>query len=279
MCNIHVHVHNFTLPNLMCFSGSLFSDIVWLILAPVGYSISFFLLMPKFPVYRLVRLTTTYKFPFEGLATFITCQSFQKNLVLELFNLNLETEDKVMPSSHLPRTPCDIFVYDFPCDFLGIVGGYGLRHICVHIVYEYRAISSTGPRGHTRGKSVQRLREDCAGIVQCQCSCRAVSAASARKSYGARAEIGLRTGTVRDCAMPPTTCLRATVLRIFLFVKLLAKPNRRGRGARESEQKSHSRLLPPQGGLAESARKGGYGQDTGSVDRSQAKCELGIYNS
>ena len=32
----------------------------------------------------------------------------------------------------------------------------------------------------------------------------------------------------------------------------------------------------PYGGLAEAARKGGYGQDTGSVDPSQAKCELGI---
>ena len=74
----------------------------------------------------------------------------------------------------------------------------------------------------------------------------------------------------RPCAMPPTTCLRATVLRFFKFVKLLAQPNRRGRGARESLRKSHSRLL------AEAARKGGYWQDTGSVDPSQAKCELGI---
>ena len=84
-----------------------------------------------------------------------------------------------------------------------------------------------------------------------------------------------------DCAMLHTTCLRATGLQLFFFkfVKLLAKPNRRGRGARESVPKSHSRLLPPQGGLAEAARKGGYGQDTGSVDPSQAKCELGIMPS
>ena len=27
-----------------------------------------------------------------------------------------------MPSSHLPRTPCDKFVYDFMCDFWGIIG-------------------------------------------------------------------------------------------------------------------------------------------------------------
>ena len=77
--------------------------------------------------------------------------------------------------------------------------------------------------------------------------------------------------------MPPTTCLRA--YDFFKLVKLLAKPIRRGRGARESIQKSHSRLLPPQGGLTEAAQKGGYGQDTGSVDPSQAKCELGITTS
>ena len=34
-----------------------------------------------------------------------------------------------MPSSHLPRTPCDKFVYDFSVRFLGHrIGGYGLRH-------------------------------------------------------------------------------------------------------------------------------------------------------
>ena len=48
-----------------------------------------------------------------------------------------------------------------------------------------------------RGKSVQRLCGDCTEIVQCQCSCRPVSAASARKSYEARAGIGLRAVSVR----------------------------------------------------------------------------------
>ena len=90
-----------------------------------------------------------------------------------------------MPSSHLPRTPCDKFVYDFPCDFLGIVGGYGLRHMCSHCL---RASCDFfyGASGASRGKSVQRLCGDCMEIVQCQCSCRAVSA---QKSYGARAGI------------------------------------------------------------------------------------------
>ena len=99
-------------------------------------------------------------------------------------------------SSHLPRTPCDKFVYDFPCDFGGIVGGYGLRRMCSYCL---RASCDFfyGASGATRGKSVHRLCGDCTEIVQCQCSCRAVSAASARKSYGARAGIGLRTMPVR----------------------------------------------------------------------------------
>ena len=160
-----------------------------------------------------------------------------------------------MPSSHLPWTPCDKFVYDFPCDFWGIVGGYGLRHICVHIVYGHRAISSTGPRG----KSVQRMCGDFTEIARSPCG--------DRPSHGARAGIV-------QCHLRHVYGLRA--YNFFKFVKLLAKPNCRGRGARESIQKSHSRLPSPQGGLAEAARKGGYGQDTGSVDPSQAKCELGI---
>ena len=88
-----------------------------------------------------------------------------------------------------------------------------------------------------------------------------------RKSYGARAWIV-------QCHLRHIYGPRS--YDFSKFVKLLAKPNRRGRGARDSVQKSHSRLLPPQGGLAEAARKGRYGQDTGSVDPSQAKCELGI---
>ena len=131
-----------------------------------------------------------------------------------------------------------------------------------------------------RGQAGVTPYRDCAEIVyteivQCQCSCRAVSAASARKSYGARAGIGLRAVTLRGLCNATYDMSTGYGLTIFSkFVKLLAKPNRRGRGARESVRKSHSRLLPPQGGLAEAARKGGYGQDTGSVDPSQAKCEL-----
>ena len=150
-----------------------------------------------------------------------------------------------MPSSHLPRTPCDKFVYDFLCEFRGIVGGYGLRHMCWHCL---RASCDFfyGASGATRGKtkSVQRLCGNCTEIVQCQCSCCAVSAASARKSDFARCPSG-------DCAMPHTTWLRA-----------YAKPNRRGRGARESVQKSHSCLR-----MEASRRPHGKG-DTGRIGAS-----------
>ena len=39
-----------------------------------------------------------------------------------------------MPGLHLPRMPYDLFVYDFPYDFSGIVGGYGLRRMCLHCI-------------------------------------------------------------------------------------------------------------------------------------------------
>ena len=136
-------------------------------------------------------------------------------------------------------------------------------------------------RFYNRGQPGVNPYRDCAEIVQCQCSCRAVSASSARKSYGARAGIGLRTVPVRELCNATYDMSTGYGLTIFFFkfVKLVAKPNRRGRGARESVRKSHSRLLPPQGGLADAARKGGYGQDTGSVDPSQVKCELGIWRT
>ena len=38
----------------------------------------------------------------------------------------------IMPRLHLPLSSYDLFVYDFPYDFFGIVGGYKLRHMCLH---------------------------------------------------------------------------------------------------------------------------------------------------
>ena len=40
--------------------------------------------------------------------------------------------ESVMPSLHLLRSSYDGLVYDFPCDFGGIVGGYGLRGLRLH---------------------------------------------------------------------------------------------------------------------------------------------------
>ena len=153
--------------------------------------------------------------------------------------------------------------------------GYG---ICVHIVYGHRTISSMGPRGQP---GVNPYR-DCAEIVRKSYNVSAVAVQSPQPPHGNRTEPVWGSAFARcpygDCAIPSTTCLQS--YNFYTFLKLLAKPNRRGRGARESIRKSHSRLLPlplpPQGGLAEAARKRGYGQDTGSVDPSQAKCDLGI---
>ena len=178
---------------------------------------------------------------------------------------------------HLPRTPCDKFLYDIPCDFLGIVGGYGLRHLRFTSTGIVR-ISSMGPRGQP-GEIPYR---DWAEIVRKSCNVSAVAVQSPHPPHGNRTESRAgdrpfarwpRAGIVQ-CHLRHVYGLRA--YNFFKFVKLLAKPKRRGRGARESVRKSHSRLLPPQGGLVEAAQKGEYGQDTGSVDPSQAKCELGI---
>ena len=37
-----------------------------------------------------------------------------------------------MPQLYLPWSLYDLFVYDFPYDFFGIVGGYKLRCMCLH---------------------------------------------------------------------------------------------------------------------------------------------------
>ena len=132
--------------------------------------------------------------------------------------------------------------------------GYGR---CVHVVYGHRAISSTGPRGQP---GVNPYR-DSAEVVRKSCN---VSALAVQSPHGNRIR--------SPCGDRPSHGARAGIVQYHLrhvyglrsydfskFVKLLAKPNRRGRGARESVRKSHGRLLPPQGGLAKAARKGGYG--------------------
>ena len=70
-----------------------------------------------------------------------------------------------MPSLHLLRSSYDGLVYDFPCDFLGIVGGYGLRCLRLHY-YGHRAISCIGHRRRAKDKAVQRLYGDRTEIVR-----------------------------------------------------------------------------------------------------------------
>ena len=112
----------------------------------------------------------------------------------------------------------------------------------------------------------------------------------AQSPHGHRAKDDPRTEIVRSpCGDRPSHGARAgivqchlrhvygpTVLRFFQIVKLLAKPNRRGRGARESVRKSLSRPPASAGRPRGGPPERGYGQDTGSVDPSQAKCELDI---
>ena len=149
-----------------------------------------------------------------------------------------------MPSSHLPRTPCDKIVYDFPCNFGGIVGGSGLRRMCSHCL-QASCDFFYGASGATRGKFIQRLCGDCKEIVQCQLP-HENRTEPVRGSAFARCPCG-------DFTMPPIRHiygLRAYDF-FFKFVKLLAKPNRTGGGARESVRKSHSRLRTERGIRAE----------------------------
>ena len=64
----------------------------------------------------------------------------------------------LMPNSHVPWAMCDKLVYACPYDFQAsqLATGYG---VCVHIVYEHRAIScmSSWPQtGQSRMKAVRR---------------------------------------------------------------------------------------------------------------------------
>ena len=150
-----------------------------------------------------------------------------------------------MPSSHLPRTPCDKFVYDFPCGFWGIIGGYGLRHMCSHYLRASCDFLS-GASGATRGKSVQRLCGDCTEIVRSPCG--------GRPSHGARAGIV-------QCHLRHVYGLRS--YHFFKFVKLLAKPNRRGREVwirtQISQPPPPASAGRPRGGRTGSGIWAGYG--------------------
>ena len=83
-----------------------------------------------------------------------------------------------------PETPCDKFVYDLPCDFLGIVGGYGLRH---NVFTLSTGIVQFLLRGLGRQPGVNPYR-DCAEIVRKSCNVSAVAVQSPQPPHGNRTE-------------------------------------------------------------------------------------------
>ena len=100
--------------------------------------------------------------------------------------LFLEYSRILMPSLHLLRSSYDGLVYDFPCDFWGIVGGSGLR--CLrYIIYGHGAISCIGHHRGAKDKAVQRLYGDCTWVVGRSCDFCAVTVTYSRKSYIDRA--------------------------------------------------------------------------------------------
>ena len=64
----------------------------------------------------------------------------------------------LMPQLHLPRLSYDLFVYDFLYDFLGIVGGYKLRRMCLHCL--------RSPYDFFRRQTRTKLYRDLADIVR-----------------------------------------------------------------------------------------------------------------
>ena len=64
-------------------------------------------------------------------------------------NIVVSSIRPVMPQLHLPRLSYDSFVYDFPYNFFGIVGGYKLRRMCLHCLrspyYFFRRQTRTKP--------------------------------------------------------------------------------------------------------------------------------------
>ena len=73
-----------------------------------------------------------------------------------------------MPPLHLPWSSYDLFVYDFPYDFFGIVGGYRLRRMC-YIAYDHLTISFGGKLGQNLTETLRVLYYNRKDIVQSSC--------------------------------------------------------------------------------------------------------------
>ena len=80
-----------------------------------------------------------------------------------------------MPRLHMPRLWYDLFVYDFPYDFFGIVGGYKLRRMFVQCL--------RSPCGFFRRQTTTKPCIDLADIVRQPQGYRAVIVLSSRPPY------------------------------------------------------------------------------------------------
>ena len=81
----------------------------------------------------------------------------------------------LMPWLHLPWSSYDLFVYGFPYDFFGIVGGYKLRRKCLHCL--------RSPCNFFWRKTRTKPYRDLADIVRQPQGCRAVIVLSSRPPY------------------------------------------------------------------------------------------------
>ena len=80
-----------------------------------------------------------------------------------------------MPRLHLPRLSYDLFVYYFPCDFFGIVGGYKLRRMCLHCL--------RSPYDFFRWQTRTKPYRDLADIVRQPQGYRTIIVLSSRPPY------------------------------------------------------------------------------------------------
>ena len=81
----------------------------------------------------------------------------------------------MMPRLHLLRSSYDLFVYDFPYDFFGIVGGHKLRRLWLHCL--------RSPYDFFRRQTRTKPYRDLADIVRQPQGCRAVIVLSPRPPY------------------------------------------------------------------------------------------------
>ena len=68
----------------------------------------------------------------------------------------------------MPRSSYDLFVYEFPYDFFGIVGGYKLRR-CVYIAFDHLAISFGDILGQNLTETLRISYNNHKVIVQSSC--------------------------------------------------------------------------------------------------------------